>query len=76
MKSLYDSQFDPRLVMGSHSNREVIDSFAKLGENFLERLEETLIRLFDPGVDFAQTDNESICKYCDFSKICSRQTIE
>ena len=76
MKSLYDEKFDPRLVMGSYSKREEIDSFAKLEEPYLLRLEKTLARLFDSGIDFKQTEKESICGYCDFSKICSRQTIE
>lgn len=76
MNALYDAAFDPRLVMGSYSKREVISSFAKLEESYLLRLEETLARIFDPGIDFVQTDNETICSYCDFSKICSRQTID
>ena len=76
MKSLYDEKFDPRLVMGSYSKREEIDSFAKLEEPYLLQLEKTLARLFDSGIDFKQTEKESICGYCDFSKICSRQTIE
>ncbi len=76
MKSLYDAEFDPRLVMGSFSKREVIESFAKVEEPFLLLLEQTLGSLFNPAIDFVQTDHEAICVYCDFSKICNRQTIE
>jgi CRISPR/Cas system-associated exonuclease Cas4 (RecB family) len=76
MKSLYDKEFDPRLVMGSFSAKEVVDSFAKLEEPYLLLLKHTLERMFNPAIDFKQTDHEEICRYCDFSRICSRQTIE
>ena len=76
MNSLYDADFDPRLVMGTYRNREVIESFSKLEEPYLLRLKEALENLFDSGMDFIQTDNETICRYCDFSRICSRQTLE
>jgi len=54
MKSLYDTQFDPRLVMGSHSRKEYIDDFAKFEEVYLAKLEEILLSLFNPEVDFNQ----------------------
>jgi len=76
MKSLYDPDFDPVLAMGSYSKRESVHNFARLEEQYLEKLKETLDRLFNAEVDFTQTENEAICRYCDFSKICSRQTIE
>ena len=76
MNSLYDTDFDPRLVMGTYRNREVIESFSKVEEPYLERLKEALGNLFDSGMDFIQTENETICRYCDFSRICSRQTLE
>ncbi len=76
MNSLYETEFDSRLVMGSYSKREEIDSFEKLEEFFLVRLKETLTSLFDSERDFVQTDNEALCSYCDFSRVCSRQTID
>ena len=76
MKSLYDNPFDPRLVMGSFSRKEYVDDFSKLEDSYLAKLEETLERLFNPDIDFIQTDNEAQCRYCDFSKICSRQSID
>ncbi len=76
MNALYDADFDPRLVMGSYSKREEISSFAKLEETYLHQLKETLARIFDPHIDFKQTDNETLCSYCDFSTICSRQSID
>ncbi len=76
MNSLYEEGFDPRLIMGSYSKREVVESFENYQEAYLERLKETLSALFDSGKDFVQTDNEAICRNCDFSMICSRQSIE
>ena len=76
MRSLYDKEFDPRLTMGSFSKKEVVDSFSKLEDAFMEKLQAVLSGMFDPANPFVQTDNESICRYCDFSKICSRRTIE
>lgn len=76
MNALYDADFDPCLHMGSYSKRERIDSFTKYEEDYLEQLHKILSGLFDPGKDFVQTENESLCRHCDFSRICSRQTIE
>lgn len=76
MKSLYNKDFDPRLIMGSHSKKEIIDSYLKVEDAFLEKLEEVLSDLFDPEKHFVQTDNENSCRYCDFVKICKRQSIE
>lgn len=76
MNSLYESDFDPRLLMGTYSKREVIDSFEKTEGLYLHHLKNILADLFDPGKDFIQTENEAICRYCDFSTICSRQSFE
>lgn len=76
MNSLYEEDFDPRLVMGAYSRKEVVESFENYEEGYLQRLEGTLSTMFDPEQDFVQTDNEAICRHCDFSRICSRQGIE
>lgn len=76
MKALYDKGFDPRLLMGSFSKKEFVDDFSKLEDTYLAKLEETLESLFNPDIDFIQTNNEALCRYCDFSKICSRQGID
>ena len=36
------------------------------------RLEELLDEMCDPQIPFRRTDDESVCKYCDFNRICSR----
>ena len=39
-----------------------------------ERLNQLFCEIYDKKSDFTQTDNEEICKYCDFLHLCGRQT--
>ena len=47
-----------------------------LGDDVLEygtqRLTEVLSQLFDKGQSFAQTEDLTICQYCDFNQVCQR----
>ncbi|MEN8156760.1 MAG: PD-(D/E)XK nuclease family protein [Bacteroidota bacterium] len=76
MKALYKSGFDPVLTMGSNRQKQPVDSFASVEEEFLERLGEVLEKLYDPLVPFEQAENETRCRYCDFRGICNRTSID
>ena len=76
MKSLYEEDFDPALLMGSYSQRQRIGSFSELEEEYVRLLENLLTSIFDPLTPFVQTDNETKCRYCDFASICNRTFID
>ncbi len=76
MKSLYEERFDPLLTIGSRSEKHRIDSFTALEEDFIKHLRETLNKIFDPGIPFTQTENESKCRTCDFATLCNRSVID
>ena len=48
----------------------------KMNETFFNevsgRLEVLLDEMYDLQVPFRRTEDESVCKYCDFNRICSR----
>ena len=37
-----------------------------------ERLEKLLEEMYDTAVPFRRTEDENVCKYCDFKTICGR----
>ena len=76
VKSLYERRFDPALTMGRNREKKRIDSFSELEEEFMDHMVKVLELLLDSSVPFTQTENESKCRYCDFSGICSRTIIE
>lgn len=39
---------------------------------FESHLKELITRIFDPEIPFAQTDDESRCKYCSYKEMCHR----
>ena len=41
-------------------------------ETFENELVKLMTRIFDPGVPFVQTEDETRCKYCSFKEICNR----
>ena len=57
---------------------EVFEEKVKLKEKELidygtDRLMEVVTSLYDPKVPFAQTEELTVCQYCDFNQICQRQ---
>jgi CRISPR/Cas system-associated exonuclease Cas4 (RecB family) len=55
-------------------NKEPIADFHSLADEFEEHFLHKLAELFDASFPFAQTDNQEVCKYCDFKRMCGRMT--
>lgn len=72
MRELYTRDFDPRLIMGTYSGAAPVEDFSALEEEFIIRLQAVLERMYDPAIPFSQTANETHCRYCDFTRLCSR----
>jgi len=73
VKKLYDESFSTRIEKSTPSKKyEPIQEFKPEETAFLTNLEQMLGELFDPEIPFSQTDNEKICSYCDYNKICHR----
>jgi len=49
-----------------------VNSYADYRDEFESELAAVLHELFDPGVPFAATEDEKVCQWCDFAKICRR----
>ncbi len=50
----------------------VVYSYATVAEEFESELDGVLNELFDATVPFTQVEDEDMCKYCDYKKICRR----
>ena len=75
---LYASQaaaqdYDPVLKMGSASNMQTVSNIGDYKKEFMENLEAVVRRIFDPAIPFVKTDNERVCQYCDFKRICGKK---
>ena len=49
-----------------------IERYSSVDAEFNKELRPMLDELFDQSVAFTQTEDEDMCKYCDFKKICRR----
>lgn len=76
MKALYGDDFSPALTVGPPHQRQRIESFASLEEEYLGFLKETVGSMLNPDLSFVQTSNEQTCRVCDFSSICNRTVID
>lgn len=62
------SSFDP----GLQYQKETVKDISLYIDNIQELLQHVLSEMFNPGIDFKQTDNEDTCKYCSFADYCQR----
>jgi len=69
IKDLFSYDFDVKIKMG-RSN--VIHDFNQIEEVYLEVLKENLTELFNPEIDFDQTEDYKKCDYCPYVEICMR----
>ncbi len=75
---LYASQagaqdYDPVLKMGSASNMQAVRDIRDYREEFMVNLEAVVRRIFDPAIPFVKTDNEGVCQYCEFKRLCGKK---
>ncbi|MBO4661313.1 MAG: PD-(D/E)XK nuclease family protein [Bacteroidaceae bacterium] len=75
---LYASQagaedYNPVLKMGNAANLQIIDDIRNYRDEFMKNLEVIVRKIFDPALPFVKTDNERVCQYCEFKRLCGRK---
>ncbi|MDR1526939.1 MAG: PD-(D/E)XK nuclease family protein [Dysgonamonadaceae bacterium] len=53
-------------------NKQTVEDFRELQQEFTQQLLEKIDELFDPAVAFTQTTIAKTCEYCDFREVCGR----
>ena len=56
----------------SIGNNVIYDFKTQCGQEFEEKLKNTISELFNPDIAFDPTDDEEACKNCDFKNLCGR----
>lgn len=64
----YKEDYNPTLTI----NKEVIEDFAPLADEFLEGLTHVVEQIFSPDCNFTQTPEVKDCANCDFKLLCGR----
>ena len=59
-------------LLNDESADRPVTSYDDYREEFEALLAQTLRELFDPQVPFTATEDEKVCQWCDFAKICRR----
>ena len=67
LRSIFD-RFDPAVRCGAHPVHDLSPYLPEFTSRFNTLLEE----IFDPGIPFSQTTNDSLCSYCTFREVCRR----
>ncbi len=73
MKYLKREQYDPGFTIGARSDKMPLVRSDSWQAEFPEKLEQTVSRIFNPGIPFDQTGREDRCRSCDYARICERQ---
>lgn len=76
MKALFEEDFNPALILKTGGPGSRVEEFQFLEEKYLEQVNRVLLSLYDPDIPFTQRENDQKCNYCDFSELCSRNSIE
>ncbi|MCD7926787.1 MAG: PD-(D/E)XK nuclease family protein [Bacteroides sp.] len=65
--------YSPVIQMGEpRKQKEPVEDFSKYEEEFRERLQALLEEIFNPDIQFTQTETIERCAYCDFKALCKR----
>lgn len=65
--------YSPVIQIGEpRKPKEPVDDFSKYDEEFRERLQKLLEEIFNPEIEFRQTEIIEKCVYCDFKALCKR----
>ena len=72
MKQLFSQDFTPGFTIGKGREKSALVSFCDIEGPFISHLRNTLNGLFSEEVPFSQTENQDICRYCDYNRICNR----
>lgn len=67
---MLSEDYSPMIL--NRTTGDYIERYSDIGEEFESELNATLEELFDYQTPFRQTDDEDMCTYCDFKKICRR----
>jgi ATP-dependent helicase/DNAse subunit B len=67
---MLNKEYSPEIV--NTQTGEVIERYSTHAEEFEETLSKVLEELFDYDTPFTQVENEDMCKYCDYKRICRR----
>jgi hypothetical protein len=72
VKELFGSEFDYRLKWGMDRNKQTIDNYLRLSDEFLPLLKSSVEEIFDKDKPFLQAEDEEKCKVCPYKGICHR----
>lgn len=67
---MHESDYTPKIL--NKQSGELIESYSSQAEEFEQMLSSTLEELFDYDIPFRQVEDEQMCKYCDYKRICRR----
>lgn len=70
IRHLRQKEYSP--LLNDRSSGLEVSGYADYREEFEEGLRRMLCELFDPEVPFVPTEDEKVCRWCDFAKICRR----
>ncbi|MDF2158481.1 PD-(D/E)XK nuclease family protein [Algoriphagus sp. CAU 1675] len=68
IKEIYDPKFSPFLTM----DKADIENYFDFKEEFELGLSQLISEIFDPEVEFGQTEDIKKCEFCAYKKICGR----
>ena len=72
VRNMHKADFDSRLLQSRKRKKYTINSISEVQDEFELHLKKLLGDLFDPSIEFRQTEDKQKCEYCPYKAICNR----
>ena len=72
IRELFNEDFSPLIQQKSGRSSDDVHDIRPFLDEYKKELNTLLVEIFDPGVNFTQTDDIRKCGYCPYKGICNR----
>jgi CRISPR/Cas system-associated exonuclease Cas4 (RecB family) len=75
VKNMYKRDFSPSVVVKSGRDKTELapHDYNSLISGFKDQLSALIAEIFNPDIDFSQTEHEDNCNYCSYRAICGKE---
>ena len=71
--SMVHDDYSSRFVENIDRKSRTLEAYSECAVEFEVEVKRTLVEMFDRNIPFAQCEDESACRYCDYKALCNRE---
>ena len=71
--SMVHDDYSSRFVENIDRKSRTLEAYSECAVEFEAEVKRTLVEMFNRDIPFAQCEDESACRYCDYKSLCNRE---